>query len=189
MTTSGVISARLKTRSSPVWTLVAEMNRSSPTCAADRLEVDEALDHVLERIDVERVEVIRRQHARHARRTSRPSRGTNGNRRSTTAALQVGQVAVDAHRAPEIGEPLARLVGSAAGEPVGQHDRVDRSRRSAGNTLDLETAVVEQLVEDAPGEGAVRAAALQREIDGFAPPSPHPPRRPDPARRGAGAST
>ena len=155
-----------------------------PVVAADRLEVDEAFDHVLERIDVERVEIIRRQHARH-RAEPQPLARDEREQALDHAALQVGQVAVDAHRAPEIGQPLARLVGSPAREPVGQHDRVDRARRSAGNTLDLEAAVVEQLVEDAPGERAVGAAALQPEIDGFAPPFPHPSRPPLPARRGA----
>ena len=66
---------------------------------------------------------------------------------------------------------VARLVGPAAGEPVGEHDRIDRACRGAGNALDLEPAIVEQLVEHAPGEGAVRAAALQRQIDPLAPPA------------------
>src|SRR5215831_884044 len=74
-------------------------------------------------------------------------------------------MAVDADCAPEIGEPLARLVRPAAGEPVGEHDRVHRSRRRAGDTFDLDPAVLEQLIEHPPGERAVRAAALEREID------------------------
>jgi len=94
-------------------------------------------------------------------------------------------MAVDADRAPEIGEPLACLVRPAAGEPVGEHDRVHRSRRRAGNAFDLDAAVVEQLIEHAPGERAVRAAALQGEIDRLGAPLPlarsprwrHAPRR------------
>src|SRR5262249_52913621 len=48
---------------------------------------------------------------------------------------------------------------------VVEHDRVDRSRRRAGNAFDPDAAVVEQLIEHPPGESAVGAAALQRQID------------------------
>src|SRR5262249_52710341 len=132
--------------------------------AADRLEVDEALDQLLERIDVERIEIVGRQHGRHRAEPQAVAR----NKREQPlhhAALQVSEVDVDADRAPEIGEALARLVRPAAGKPVGEHHRVDRSRRRAGDAFDRDAAVVEQLIEHPPGEGAVGAAALQRQID------------------------
>ena len=42
---------------------------------------------------------------------------------------------------------------------------VHRAGRGGGDALDLDVVVLEQPVERAPGEGAVRAAALQREVD------------------------
>src|SRR6185437_3711759 len=64
-----------------------------------------------------------------------------------------------------IGEPLARFGWPAARQSVGEHDGINRTGRGAGNAFDLKPAVVEQMVEHAPGEGAERAAALQRQID------------------------
>jgi hypothetical protein len=147
--------------------------------AADRLEIDEALDHLLERIDVEWVEIVGREQPRHCAEPQRLARD-EWEQPLGHAALQVGQMAVDADRPPEIREPLARLVSAAAGEAVGQHDRVHRTRRRSRNAFDLGAAVLEQLIEDAPGKGTVRAAALQSEIDRLA-------ARPTPRRRGTPA--
>ena len=147
--------------------------------AADRVEIDEAVDQVLERVDVERVEVVGREHARH--RAEPQAVACERKEPLDHAALQVRQVAVDAHRPPEVGEPRPRLVRPAAGETVGEHDSVDCARRGAGNAFDLDAAVLEQLVEHAPGEGAVGAAALQRKVNALAPlleaPRPMRPRR------------
>src|SRR5262249_10494144 len=58
------------------------------------------------------------------------------------------------------------------------------SRRRAGDAFDLDAAVVEQLIEHAPGERAMRAAALQRQIDRLDAALARSPRRlPPPARR------
>ena len=138
---------------------------------ADRVEVDEALDQVLERIDVERIEIIGREHARHG---AEPQPFARNERKQSLdhVALQVSETTVDAHRPPEIGEPLARLFAPAAGEPIGQHDRIHRSRRRARHSFDLEAAILEQLVEYPPSESAMGAAPLQREIDRLARPAP-----------------
>jgi hypothetical protein len=53
----------------------------------------------------------------------------------------------------------------ALGPAVGQDCGVHRARRRAGNRDDAQPLFLEQTVEHAPGEGAVRAAALQRQID------------------------
>ena len=135
--------------------------------AADRLEVDETLDQLLERVDVERVEIVGREHARHGAEPQ-PFARHEREQPLDDVALQVSEMAVDAHRAPEIGEPLARLFRPAAGEPVGEHDRIHRSRRRAGHAFDLDAAVLEQLVEHPPGESAMGAASLQGEIDRLA---------------------
>jgi hypothetical protein len=65
----------------------------------------------------------------------------------------------------EVGEPFAGVLGAAADQPVGHHHGVDRTGRGARHAFDLDSAVGQQLVEHAPGERAVRAAALKREID------------------------
>ena len=137
---------------------------------AQTFEIDKALDQILERIDVERVEVIGRQIFRPGVEPVEGRRILVRQQREQPVghrALQRRQVAADACRAPEIGEPLARLVGSAALEAVGEHHRVDRAGRGAGNALDREPPVLQQMIEHAPGEGAMRAAALQREVDGL----------------------
>ena len=46
-----------------------------------------------------------------------------------------------------------------------QNRSVHRSRTGAGNRLDVEPAIFKQLVQYTPGEGAVRTAPLQGEID------------------------
>ena len=61
----------------------------------------------------------------------------------------------------------ARAVSAAAHPAIGQRDRVHGAGAGAGYRLDVEPPVLEQPVEHAPGERAVRAAALQRDIDGF----------------------
>jgi hypothetical protein len=139
-----------------------------PRVAAQAFEIDEAFDQVLERIDVERIDVVWRQIARPGGQPVERRRALARQEREQPVhhrALQRRQVAAEARRFPEIGEPLARFVRSAAPEPVGQHHGVDRAGRGAGNALDREPAVFEQMLEHAPGEGAVRAPALQREID------------------------
>src|SRR5262249_7147644 len=59
----------------------------------------------------------------------------------------------------------ACLLRPPAREPVGEHDRIHRARRGSRHAFDRKPAVSEQMVEHAPGESAVRAAALQREVD------------------------
>ena len=134
------------------------------TLAADFLEVDETADDVLERIDVERVEIVGRPEPRQRAEPQALARH-EGEQPLDHATLQVRQMAVAAHRAPELGKAGARLLRSTAHQSVGEHCGVERARRGAGNALDLEPAVGEQLIEHAPGKRAVCAAALQREID------------------------
>src|SRR5262249_24962957 len=79
--------------------------------------------------------------------------------------LRVGQVATEARGAPEIGKTSARLLRPAACQPVRQHDGVHRAGRGTGDALDLDPPVLEHMIEHAPGEGTVRAAALQRQVN------------------------
>ena len=139
---------------------------------AQAFEVDETLDQILQRIDVERVHVVGRQIFRPGVEPVESRRILVWQKREQPVghrALQRRQVAADARRAPEVGEPLACFVGSAALQAVGEHHGVDRAGRGAGNALDGKPPVLEQMIEHAPGEGAVRAAALQREVDALLP--------------------
>ena len=135
---------------------------------AQRFEIDEPLDQILERIDVERIDVIGREIARHRVEPGLHRRAFERRERQQPlhdGALQGRQAAAGGGRAPELGEPLLRLLAAAACKAVGQHHGIHRARRRAGNALDGEPVVAQKLFEHAPGEGAVRAAALQREID------------------------
>src|ERR1700722_6809276 len=93
---------------------------------AQRFEVHETLEQILERIDIERVDVVWREiprqlvepglHRRAFERRERkqpPDHGT----------LQGRQAAARGGRAPEIGQPFLRLITAAAGEAIGQHHR------------------------------------------------------------------
>ena len=71
-------------------------------------------------------------------------------------------------------QPLARAVAAVLQHALGQHDGVHRARAGAGDGLDVEAAVGQDLVEHAPGERAMRSAALQGERDALV---GAPPRR------------
>src|SRR4249920_2570987 len=59
------------------------------------------------------------------------SNGMNENNLSTALRCVSGRLPPWFHRVPEIGEPPARPLGTAAGESVRKHDRVHRTGRSA----------------------------------------------------------
>ena len=70
-----------------------------------------------------------------------------------------------AHVVPELGQRGARAVAPAGVEAADQHRRIQRTGAGAGDGGEAQTVGLEQAVEHAPGEGAVRAAALQREVE------------------------
>ena len=94
----------------------------------DGFEIDEPFDQVLERIDVERIEIIWRKIQRH-RRPTRPasgppfSIGTKFSRRWTIWRWTNGRVVVDADGPPEICHAFARLGYAAACAAVDQPSR------------------------------------------------------------------
>jgi hypothetical protein len=57
-----------------------------------------------------------------------------------------------------------RTLAPTRGEAVRRHRRVHRARRGAGDAVDFEPGLLQQPVDRAPGEGAMCAAALQREV-------------------------
>src|SRR5271155_2538040 len=66
---------------------------------------------------------------------------------------------------PEPLQTFPRLGGAAARHAVGERDRVHGAGAGAADGLDANSLVLQELVENTPGESAVRAAALQRELD------------------------
>src|SRR5215471_2638710 len=87
---------------------------------ADGLKVDETFDQLLERIDVERIEIVGRKKPSERREPGLRGRtliGQEGKQPIDHRALQARQVTVDACRAPEIGEPLAGFLWAATRQP------------------------------------------------------------------------
>src|SRR5271166_2617989 len=66
---------------------------------------------------------------------------------------------------PEFFEGFSRFGWAASRHAVGESDRVHRTGTRTADRLDVKPLVFEELVEHAPGKGAVGAAALQRELD------------------------
>ncbi len=133
---------------------------------SDRLKIHKALDQPLERIDVERVHAAGREETAHG---IEPALHRHARRRKLIhdVTRHHRKAAIDAGRAPELSKPLARLFRPAAHQAVGQHHRIHRARRGAGHAVYAEPAVFQQLIEHAPGEGAMRAAALESQVDAF----------------------
>jgi len=80
-------------------------------------------------------------------------------------ALERAQRGGPRYPLPEILQRGARAFGAVRGIAVDQHRGIHRARRGPGDPLDAQPRLLEQAVEHAPGERAVRAAALQREVD------------------------
>ena len=60
---------------------------------------------------------------------------------------------------------LSGPLAAALRQTVGEHDGVDAAGAGRGDAVEADPSVFEQAVEHAPGEGAVTAAALERQVD------------------------
>jgi hypothetical protein len=67
--------------------------------------------------------------------------------------------------APEFGERAFGSLPSTFGQTAGEHGRIDRPCTRRADAFECNAFVLEEAVEDTPGEGAVRSAPLQGEID------------------------
>ena len=114
------------------------------------------------------IQVIRREQARHQIHGDEDRRGVERPaaehhierpRRKGLKRRRLGDAA------PEILQRRAGAFGAALGIAVDQHRRIHRAGRRAGNAIDSQPGLLEQAIEHAPGKGAMRAAALQREVD------------------------
>ena len=170
ITTSPLISSLPNTLSLPVSTLVVEMNSLMASRERTLSKRISCVHHLAQRIVVERIGQIRREHPRHGvepqiawRAVDRPV----AEQHVPGRALHRTEAALAGDRSPEFRKPLARPFGAAANPAVGQRDRVHRAGAGAGDRRQLKPPVLQQPIQHAPGEGAVRAAALQRDVDAF----------------------
>ena len=168
MTASAVISALVNTLTLPVRTLVAERNSLTGARSRSRVEVDRLLEHVLQRVVVGGIELVGRdqpahqvEHQERRRVVERVVVQQPVERRGLQRAHGRGM----ADPPPEAGERLLRALAPAFGQAVGQHHGVHGPGAGGRHALERDPLVLEQPVEHAPGEGAVGAAALQREVD------------------------
>ena len=130
---------------------------------AQTLEIDLRRDDVAQGVEVERVQLLGREILGPLQHQL--ERGRDGRRLAAGIGGAVGEGRAFGNGGPEIRQRFAGAVASAAHQPLRQADGVHRPGAGAADTLEAELAVFEQRVEYAPGEGAVRAAALQGKID------------------------
>ena len=116
------ILSRGNTRSRPVCTLVAEMNSCRSWPGAHRVEIDEALDQVLQRIDVERVEIVGRQIARQRLDPGLHRRASIGRQREQPVDHARAARRADCRR----GSPRARNRRAACAPPPVRRARAHR---------------------------------------------------------------
>ncbi|MEZ5862829.1 MAG: hypothetical protein R3D25_01640 [Geminicoccaceae bacterium] len=134
------------------------------------IEVDQSLQQVAQRIEVEGVELV----------GGKQARGGVDDRVRKTGRLQPQGLAPD--RAPELGQGGAGPV-RPAGDPAGSENHgIDGSGRAAADGAHLQPVDTGQPVEHAPGEGTMRATTLQRQVEAPAPVS----RRRPPVPNGRG---
>ena len=123
-------------------------------------EVDVRLEQFAEGIEIQRIEVVGREQTRHL-----------GDRIGFADAREPGIVAQEighaglCHRLPHGPELGARTGAAAFDEPRRNRHGVYRPGAGAADPADVDRLLLEQAIEHAPGEGAVRPAALQREVE------------------------
>src|ERR1700730_6142732 len=133
------------------------------------IEID-PLEQAAQRIVVERIGLIWRPHTREHllpqedRIALQVPRARRARHRRWCEA---GIAREAAHVLPVVRERLSRFGSAAAPQPIGQNAGVHRAGARSADTNDLESWLLQQPVEHAPSERAVRAATLQG--DGKAP--------------------
>jgi len=135
-------------------------------CSRQPIEIDDFGKDIAQRICA-RAHIVRREQARHQvhgdegrRMVERPAAQQDVERRAPQRAEQRRA----RYAPPKILQRGAGAVGALVGIAVDQHRGIHRSRRRAGDTVDAQPRLLEQAVEHAPREGAMGAAALQREV-------------------------
>jgi hypothetical protein len=63
--------------------------------------------------------------------------------------------------------PSRTPLAAARRQPIGEHDGVDRAGARSSDAFEMQGFLFEQAVEHAPGERAVTAVTLQRQVHNF----------------------
>ncbi len=135
---------------------------------AQAFEIHLFFQQVAQRVDLHRIELGRRPHAAHEVEhheggivVDRPAVADSRNP-AHDAAGHAGKIG-DA--APEPLQPVDRALAPAFEKSIGEHHGVHGAGAGAADPVDIDVRIAHQPVHDAPGEGAMRPAALQRQAD------------------------
>ncbi len=127
---------------------------------AQQREIDVGFEELAERIEAQRIEIVGREQRRHVLHGGRAREA----REHRIEADEIGQADLG-DRFPDRAQLGPRALRSPLGKAGGERRGIHGARARPAQPADLEVVVLEQAVEHAPREGAVRAAALEREIE------------------------
>ncbi len=125
------------------------------------------LDQGAKRVNVKGIELVGGEHAGQQREPEKERRILEMplfGRAWHPGRLQAGEPRRAAKRVPEAPQRVLSR-GRAAAQPVGQHRSVHRSGACPADAYDFKARLLEQTVENTPGESAMRATALQCQRD------------------------
>ena len=137
---------------------------------AHPIEIHQPDDQILQRIEIVRVEIVWARQPRHEIEHHIGGRGVetpSAEHRFDWRALERAGARLFQHAIPETAEAFARFFAIASVIACSQRHGVHGAGGRAGDALDLDAGVFEQAVEHAPRKRAMRATALQREVDEF----------------------
>ena len=136
---------------------------------ADAFEVDQFVQRIAQRVDLERIGDIRRNHPRDRqahlvdrRKIQRIIVGLLLPERALERRHPRSRIA---NSEPEMIELRTGMGGIALHQAFAADHGVHRASARAADRGNLDIVFLEQAVEDAPGEGTVAAAALQCQVD------------------------
>ena len=129
------------------------------------LEIDFALDQLAQRVDVERVGLVGRKTRQRTRQRAHHQLGQA--RRAFAGGAQFHDLVPHAGQAGARAFVRVLLVRHGLRPAVRQRHGIDGAGAGAADAGEVEAPVLQQRVQHAPGEGAVRAAALQGQVNGF----------------------
>jgi hypothetical protein len=132
------------------------------------VKIDALGQNVAQRIEAHEIEIIWREdpsHQIHDKVGWRCVQGPPPHKAIGRGALQRTHGGGARYAPPEFVERGARAIGSCLGPAVRQHGSVHSACRRPGDPGNSEPILFKQTVEHAPGECAMRAAALKGQIN------------------------
>ena len=138
--------------------------------AADQIEIDRLFEQAFERIDVERIELIRRRHEGERLHEQKAGRMFQPVFRAQPVDQGRLEDAAPGFRGEPVPERTQRgfcAIAAACRQARGKDYGVDRTGAAGRDSVERKPLVFQQPVEHAPGERAMRAAPLERQVDDF----------------------